>query len=66
MYNDQQTELEQGIPEQITQHLANAQNNQHTSTLQTSYQHRSSKINIQDESDYIDRWYDGLIGISDD
>lgn len=66
MYNERQTELEQAIPEQITQHLANTQNNQHTSTRQASYHHQSSQINIQDESDYIDRWYDGLIGISDD
>ncbi|NEP14709.1 MAG: hypothetical protein F6K14_31845 [Symploca sp. SIO2C1] len=65
MYNDRQTELEQAIPE-IVQQLVSNNNNQQTSTPQAGYQYGHSQINVQDESDYIDRWYDGLIGISEE
>jgi|GEM_PF-4992861 len=66
MYNDRQIELEQNIPETIVQHLTSTHNNQHTSGLVTGWQCGASESNFQDEIDYIDRWYDGLIGMCDD
>ncbi|NEP62176.1 MAG: hypothetical protein F6K31_35410 [Symploca sp. SIO2G7] len=66
MSNDRQTLFEQILPEEIARYLVNTNNNQQSSASQASYQCQHSESNIQEESNYIDSWYDGLIGTSED
>jgi len=66
MYNDRQTLLEQTLLEEINRHTVSTNHNQQASTSPESPQEKHSEPNVQDESDYIDSWYDGLIGTSED
>jgi len=66
MYNDRQTLLEQTLLEEINRHTVSTNHNQKASASPESHQSKHSEPNVQDESDYIDSWYDGLIGTSED
>ena len=66
MYNDRQTLLEQTLPEETTRHTVSTNHKQPASASSASNQRKHFEPNVQDESDYIDSWYDGLIGTSED